>query len=408
MKVRTVVAVTALVGLVISACGGTPAASPTTSTAASASGAAASPAGSGAATGAPYEINVILALTGGASFLGKPEQAALQALETQVNAQGGIQGRPVKFTFYDDESKPQTDVQLANQIKAKNVPVILGPSLVASCNAIIPIIKDGPVMYCFSPGIHPDKGTYAFTSSVSTIDLSRALFAYFKDKGMTKIATLTSTDATGQDADNAIKAGQTSAGGITIVDQEHFNPTDVSVSAQITHIKGSGAQALVAWSTGAPVATILRGAAQEGLDIPIATTNGNQTFGQMTQYASFLPKELLIPSAEFPAYDTLPAGPLKDKLKSYLDALKAANVPPDNGPSLAWDPAVIVIDMLRKLGPSATATQLRDAIEGLKGYTGIDGTYDFSASPQRGLGVSNAIVTRWDASKKAWVPVSTP
>lgn len=407
MKVRTVSVVATLGAILVSACGGTPAASPTaTKAAASATSAAAS--ASGAATGAPYEINAILALSGSAAFLGKPEQAALQALEAVVNAQGGIQGRPVKFTFYDDETKPAQDVQLANQIMAKNVPVILGPSLVASCNAIIPIIKNGPVMYCFSPGIHPDKGTYGFTSSVSTIDLSRALFAYFKSKGMTKIATLTSTDATGQDADNAIKTGQTDAGGITIVDQEHFNPTDVSVSAQITHIKGSGAQALVAWSTGAPVATILHGAAQGGLDIPIATTNGNQTFAQMDQYASFLPKELLIPSAEFPAYDTLQAGALKDKLKAYLDALKAANVPPDNGPSLAWDPAMIVVDMLRKLGPSATATQLRDAIEGLKGYTGIDGTYDFTASPQRGLTASNAIVTKWDASKKAWVSVSTP
>lgn len=407
MKVRAFGAFVALLAIVLSACGGTPVAAPSASAAPSTAKSAPASATT-AASATPYEINVILPLTGGAAFLGKPEQQALQALEPVVNGQGGIGGRPVKFTFYDDGTKPATDVQLANEIIAKKVPVILGPSLVASCNAVAAIVKNGPVMYCFSPGIHPDKGTYAFTSSVSTIDLSRALFKYFKAKGLTKIATLTSTDATGQDADNAIKTGVADAGGVTVIDQEHFNITDVSVSAQITHIKGSGAQALVAWSTGSPIATVLRGAAQGGLDIPIATTNGNMTFAQMDQYKSFLPKELLIPTAEWAAYGTLPAGPTKDALKRYFDALKAANVPADVGPALAWDPAVITIDMLKKIGPSATATQLRDALEGLTGYAGINGTYEFAKSAQRGLTAANAVVTHWDAAKRNWTPVSAP
>jgi len=78
---------------------------------------------------------------------------------------GGISGRPVKFTYYDDASTAATDVQLVNQIIAKNVPVILGPSLAGSCNAASPVVANGPVLYCFSPGIHPDKGSYTFTSS---------------------------------------------------------------------------------------------------------------------------------------------------------------------------------------------------------------------------------------------------
>ena len=356
----------------------------------------------------PYEIHVILPLTGGAAFLGKPEQQALDALLGIVNKQGGIGGRPVKFTYYDDASTPATDVQLVNQIKAKNVPVILGPSLVASCNAASPIVASGPVLYCFSPGIHPDKGSYTFTSSVSTIDLNRALFKYFKAKGLTKIATITSTDATGQDADSAIQTGVAEAPGVTLVAQEHFNTTDVSVAAQVTRIKASGAQALVAWSTGTPIATVLRAAAQAGLDIPIATTDGNMTYAQMEQYAAFLPKELLIPAPEWPAAKTLPAGPVKDALKTYDDALAAAGVKPDIGTSLAWDPALIVIAMLKKLGPDATAAQLRDAIAGLKGFSGVNGAYDFTAEAQRGLNSSQALVTHWDPGQKTWVPVSAP
>jgi branched-chain amino acid transport system substrate-binding protein len=132
------------------------------------------------------------------------------------------------------------------------------------------------------------------------------------------------------------------------------------------------------------------------------------TYAQMDQYAAFLPKELLIPAPEWPAAKTLPAGPVKDALKTYNDALAAAGVKPDIGTSLAWDPALIVITMLKKLGPAATATQLRDAIAGLKGFSGVNGSYDFTAEAQRGLNSSQALVTHWDPGQKTWVPVSAP
>jgi branched-chain amino acid transport system substrate-binding protein len=87
--------------------------------------------------------------------------------------------------------------------------------------------------------------------------------------------------------------------GIQIVERQHFNTTDVSVSAQIEKIKAAQPQALIAWSTGAPIATVFKGIVQGGLEIPVATTNANQTYAQMEQYKSFLPKELYIPTSVF-------------------------------------------------------------------------------------------------------------
>ena len=79
----------------------------------------------------PYKIDVITSLTGGASFLGKGEQQSLEFLKKSVNKSGGINGRDLEFVYYDDQSSPQTAVQLATQIMASNPPVILGPSIVA-------------------------------------------------------------------------------------------------------------------------------------------------------------------------------------------------------------------------------------------------------------------------------------
>jgi branched-chain amino acid transport system substrate-binding protein len=359
-----------------------------------------------------YDINVILPLTGGASFLGKEEQKALQLAEPLINKAGGIQGQPVHFIVYDDGSNPQTGVQLANKALATKPAVVLGSSLVGICNAMAPLMQDGPAMYCFSPGIHPPAGSYVFTSSVSTLDLTDAIIRYFRLKGWTKLAFMTSADATGQDAEHGLDeaVARPENKDITVVDRAHFNITDVSVAAQMEHIRAAGPQALIAWTTGTPIATVFKGAIQAGLDIPIATTSGNMTYAQMAQYAAFLPKQLYLPSSQWVRHEGVitldPAVEAAQKL--FFDTYNAANAKPDLGATLAWDPTMIVIDALQHLGPNATAQQVRDYIGGLKGFAGINGVYDFPKIPQRGIDVQAAVITLWNPTAQTWQLVSKP
>jgi branched-chain amino acid transport system substrate-binding protein len=362
----------------------------------------------GRAAGEPYMIPVIVPLTGSESFLGKEEGNALTVIEGAVNKSGGVDGHPIKFDLQDDQSSPVNAVQLANALIAKKVPIIFGSSAVAICNAIAPLVKNGPVNYCFSPGVHPPAGSYVFSAGLSTGDLLVASAKYFKGRGWTKVAVITSTDATGQDADRIIDAGFNAASGEQIVDREHFNGTDVSVSAQMAHVKASGAQALIAWSTGAPFGTLLRGALEAGLSIPILTSSGNLTYPQMKAYAAFMPKDLIFPGSPPFALDQLPNGALKKSVAQYAAAFKAAGIQPDEGYVLAWDPIYMFIDAIKKLGVNATAEQIRDYFDSLNGWTGVLGTHDFKAVPQRGVGVESVTMVRWDTGKGTWVGVSKP
>jgi branched-chain amino acid transport system substrate-binding protein len=365
-----------------------------------------------AAAADPYKINVITSLTGGASFLGKGEQQSLQLLQKSVNKAGGINGQPLELVFFDDQSSPQAAVQLASQIKAQNPVVILGPSIVAMCNAAGPLMKDGPVMYCLSPGIHPPKGSYVFTSSTSTYDLAKALMRHFRMKGWKNVAIMTSSDASGQDAERGLNeaAAMPENKDIKIVARAHFNITDVSVAAQIENVKAANPQAFIAWSTGAPIATIFKGIVQAGLDVPTATTDGNMTYAQMKNYADFLPRQLYIASALWAGYGQMkgidPA--VEAQQKAFYEEYKAIGAAPDLPASIAWNSGLIVVDALRKLGPKVTAVQLRDHIANLKGFAGIDGLHDFTDSPQRGLGLNDVVVTRWEPAKNVWVPLSKP
>lgn len=50
----------------------------------------------------PYQIDVILSLTGAFAFLGTAEGESLKTLEALINKDGGIKGQPVHFNLLDD------------------------------------------------------------------------------------------------------------------------------------------------------------------------------------------------------------------------------------------------------------------------------------------------------------------
>jgi len=59
-----------------------------------------------AAAQEPIRIGFGMALTGGLAANGKPALMAMQIWEEEINAKGGLLGRPVKLVFYDDQSNP--------------------------------------------------------------------------------------------------------------------------------------------------------------------------------------------------------------------------------------------------------------------------------------------------------------
>jgi branched-chain amino acid transport system substrate-binding protein len=290
--------------------------------------------------------------------------------------------------------------------------LIMGSGLVAMCNAMAPLLRNGPVDYCLSPAAQPMPGSFMYSTNTSTRDLIMADFRYFKSRGWTRVATISSSDATGQDFEKGVDAamGAPENRGIEIVASPRFNQSDVSVAAQLERIKAANPQVLVAWTTGAPIATLFKGIIQADLSVPVVTTNGNQTFEQMGQYAAFLPKELYFASSLFEPHEgVLSLDPkIEAAQQSFYAAMAEAKAPVDIVAAHAWDPGVMLVTALRKIGPGATAPQIKAFLESLQGYAGVNGIYDFKKSPQRGLDIESTVVTRWDAASRHWIMVSKP
>jgi branched-chain amino acid transport system substrate-binding protein len=356
----------------------------------------------------PYNIDVILNLTGPGTFLGKAEELSISLLEKRINASGGIKGRPVHFVIHDDQTQPSTTIQLMTQSIADKAPVVLGSSLAANCLATFPLVKAGPVQYCYSPSVYPPAGTFGFTSGTATKDVALAYVRFFRSKGWKRMAMISSTDASGQDADESFAqalALPENKDGVTMISQQHFGGSDLSVLAQIATIKSANPQVLVAYAPGTPFGTLLKGIQQASLEVPVVTGTGNMSYAEMKQYADVLPKDLYFPGA--PVFAALTSGGKANPAETeFINAFKSVDVKPDQLNTFAWDSTEIAISALKSLGTSATPEQVRAYIAGLTTYDGVLGRYDFKSSPQRGLDVRDVEIVRWDAGKQGWTGAS--
>jgi branched-chain amino acid transport system substrate-binding protein len=350
-----------------------------------------------------YDIWAILPLTGPNAYFGKEAHDALGVMEKAVNRAGGIRGRSVHFQTLDSQSSPQVALQLLNTIKSKNVPIVIGDGSVANCSVMQAVLKDtGPVQFCLSPGITPGGYTYAIGPAPAD-ELVYAI-RYFRNHGVRKIGLLLATDATGQVEGALMKStlARPENRDVSIVADERFNPTDLSVSAQLTTIKSSGAQLLFSFTSGTPFGTVLRGYQDVGLKMPVLTSNGNLGFAAMTAFGDLVPEGgLYFHSAPIPPPGaTVANGPCKAIQEAYLKDFAESGIQPDNPAAIMWDTVSVAIAALRTAGVDASPDRIRAYINGLHDFPSVQGVIDFRKGDMRGQ--NDVRIIHWARGAAAW------
>ncbi len=363
-----------------------------------------------AAADAPVDLASLLELSGNATFIGKEALESVKLIVDAANAQGGIRGRQLHLAVQDTTSTPSVAVQLVNDVKARGVAAIFGPTFTADCNAVAPLVASGPVVLCYSPGVHPPPGSFMFSGGVGTDGMSLAITTYFRDKGLTHVALINSTDASGQDFEEnferALALPQNA--GLQLVAHEHFAVTDLSVAAQVARIKTAAPQVVIVWTAGLGLGVALHGVHDAGIDVPILAGNANMVRAQLAQYKDILPKTLLFPGILGMAPTTDASAAVRAAQTSYFALYAKDGLKPDLPGALAWDLTKLTLDAYAALGWDATADQLRGWIVSQHDWAGVNGVYDFAKYPQRGIGAGSCVIDRWDPATNDFVALSKP
>jgi branched-chain amino acid transport system substrate-binding protein len=95
----------------------------------------------------PIRIGFSMALTGGVAPAGKIVLAAFEIWRDDVNAKGGLLGRPVELVYYDDQSNPATVPGIYTKlISVDKVDLLLGPYATNMIAPAMPVIMQNNKM----------------------------------------------------------------------------------------------------------------------------------------------------------------------------------------------------------------------------------------------------------------------
>src|SRR5882672_2229202 len=96
-----------------------------------------------AQSGEPIKIGFSMAMTGGLGPNGKSALLAQKIWEEDVNAKGGLLGRPVKLVYYDDQSQPSTVPGIYTKLMdVDKVDLVLGGYATAMLAPAMPIMME--------------------------------------------------------------------------------------------------------------------------------------------------------------------------------------------------------------------------------------------------------------------------
>lgn len=353
----------------------------------------------------PIKIGALFSVTGPASFLGEPERNTAQMVIDEINKAGGIKGRMLKLIAYDTQGDATKAVQAATRlIKEDNVVAIIGPSTTGDSMAVIPLVEKAqiPMISC-AAGMkitEPVKKWVFKTAQNDSLAVAK-IFEHLKKHKLSKVAILTVSDSFGSSGREQLKA-QAANYGIQLVVDDTYGPKDTDMTAQLTKIRGSQAQALICWGTNPGPAVIARNANQLGLKLPIFMSHGvsSKKFIDLAGDAS---ESIILPSGRVLVADLLPNSDKQKKslmafVKDYQRHYKAEG---DHFGGHSWDAVMLLKNALERGGDSPA--EIRDQLEKTRNFAGIGGIFSFS--PQDHSGLSKDAFVLVEIKHKDWVLV---
>lgn len=339
----------------------------------------------------PLKMGFTNSFSGYMAPMGQPERDAVLMLEETVNKEGGINGRPLKVVFYDDESDETKGVLAVKKlINDDKVVGIIGTSASGIAMAQVPVAEEAGVpwitMQSAKSTILPNR-KWIFKLPLSEAGYLEAFWRWAKGENITKIALLNQGAGFGREARKYIEENAPKQG-FTVVAKEEYGPNDTDMKPQLTKVKASDAQVLVVYGAEAAGAIAVRQAKELGITIPIMGPES------LTLPAIMGNKELrdgiegLLLFAHKPdVWEQLPdSDPQKALIKSLSDQLKGkygANRVMSMWESVANDAFMVMVNAMKKANADPAKldearAKVRDAIEQTKNHAGTTGIVSYS------------------------------
>jgi branched-chain amino acid transport system substrate-binding protein len=300
-----------------------------------------------AAKGDPVMMGVSGPLTGPNAQYGAQWKQGFDLALDEINATGGVKGRPLAYIFEDTQSDPRQSVAIAQKfVGDKKIVVELGDFASPASMAASPIYQRGKLVQFGFTNSHPDftkGGDYMWSNSVSQADEQplSALYAV-KHLGLKRIAVLhLNTDWGRTSRDLYVKAAKEL--GAEIVAVEAYIPDEKDFRSTLVRVRDAKPDGLELLSYYSDAALVARQAKQAGLKLPMVAASSVYS-PKLIELGGDAVEGMYTASRYFPD-DPRPL------VRKFVTAFKAKyNKEPDAFNAYAYDTVVLMGQVMNEFG----------------------------------------------------------
>jgi branched-chain amino acid transport system substrate-binding protein len=288
-----------------------------------------------AQTKAPIRIGLSMAQTGPLSGAGKSGLLALEVWRDEVNASGGLLGRPVELVAYDDQSNPSTAPGIYTKLlDVDKVDLLIGPYSTNMTAPIMPLIKQRDLLLIgnyaldVNARLRHDK-YFNIMPWASAQDSATAFFDLCKTLGVKTIAILAADAEFAQTLASGVRSTLNDQGLRAVYDQ-NYPPNTVDFSSMVRAVRARKPDAVFVASYPSDSTAILRSVNELGVGSSVKLFGGGMVglqfatlmvpLGSMlngvVNYNTWVPEKTM----DFPG--------VRSFLKRYQARAKDANVDP--------------------------------------------------------------------------------
>ncbi len=218
----------------------------------------------------PIDIGVITSLSGSFATFGAMEVAGYQVAVNEVNAKGGVLGRPLRLLVEDDASNQNAALAAAEKLIGKGVPLILGAYASGITKPLAGYATRSKIVLLNSnsadTAITKPGSPYVFRVGQTTDSFADACFDMMKSlPGLKTVAILVSNDALGKSTANSAK-DRAKSGGFTVVAEQAYDRGLTDFRPTLNSFKALNPDVVALSSYEEDAATLMRQAKEVNLN----------------------------------------------------------------------------------------------------------------------------------------------
>lgn len=340
----------------------------------------------------PIRIGIWTSLTGASAIEGELIENGARLAAAQWNAKGGINGRPIEFVVYDDQSTTEGAVTATTRlIEQDKVDAIIGSNLsnaiVATANLIesagIPFVGSGTGTAWTKCGYN-----YIFRGTVINTFMNEGFVkAAAEEMGVKNTAFIWVETENGQTSSAAIK-GFCDKYGVNIVYEGTYQSTDTDFTGQVTNTINANPDGVMLFGLANELSLIVKQLRQAGYNgyIYMAEAGASVDLIDVAGDAAngiIFTAAYVVPPTPAEATSKL----MEEMLNAYVDMF--GEMPATDVAFRVYDGANLLFTAFQNAEDMNDKDSVRDAFRKITGYVGIGGTFDFTAADGDGLSGCN-------------------